>query len=380
MRRLWILFKTDFLVWRHDPITAMGGIIPCAFILIAFALLFGGRLSFPIAVINQDEGDYGELLLETFPEVISPLDNQPYYAVQAMDEEQAWSAFRGYQIEGIWIIPEDFSARISQKSHPAIEMHFMNYNDDRAKNHRVYSAEVLWAFYQKIGLPDPPLEMAEEYPLPEMVDWVSIISIGIALLSVTLGSIFNIFILTYKAKHNRVVLEWGLAPRSLVWVLVPKITLAVIFGLASGSLFLLVIHLWLGFSAGAQIWAVWLLAGLVALFWIQGALVFGLTAHNYMAGAIGSVLGAMIIFFIGGGLSMVRANKDAVTWIAWLFPNTYAVDPIRDLVLFQTWPKDFNSVLITLTGFGVLAALLGSRFFTQNVRKLQGGRRIKKGA
>ena len=86
MRRIWILFKTEFKVWKHDPITAMGGIIPCLFILIAFALLFGGRLSFPISVINNDQGEYGKLLVETFPEVISPLDNQPYYAVKSLDE------------------------------------------------------------------------------------------------------------------------------------------------------------------------------------------------------------------------------------------------------------------------------------------------------
>ena len=75
-------------------------------------------------------------------------------------------------------------------------MQFMNYNDDRAKNHRIYSAEVLWRFYKNIGYPNPPLELAEEYPLPEMIDTQSTISVGIVLLAVTLGSIFNMFILT----------------------------------------------------------------------------------------------------------------------------------------------------------------------------------------
>ena len=370
MKRLWILFKTEFNVWRHDPITALGGVIPSIFILIAFSLLFGGRLSFKIAVINKDQGDYGEILVSTFQEVISPLDNQPYYAVQEYDPESAWSAFESYRIEGIWIIPEDFSQRISEGDHPELDMHFMNYNDDRAKNHRIYSAEVLWQFYKNIGYPNPPLELAEEYPLPEMVDWVSIISVGIVLLAVTLGGIFNMFILTYKAQIGKVTLELGLSPRSLAWVLVPKTLLALIFGLVTGTLFLVIIRLWLGFWPGGYIWAVWLLAGLVAVFWIQVALAAGLVAHNYMAGAVGSVLGAMIIFFIGGGLSMVRANRDAVTRIAWMFPNTYAVDPIRDLVLFNTWPVDFGPVLFKLVGFAFLAILMGSLFSTRKLRKI----------
>jgi len=370
MRRLWILFKTEFNVWRHDPITAMGGIIPCLFILIAFALLFGGRLSFPIAVINNDSGEFGQLLVDTFPEVISPLDNQPYYAVQPLEEDQAWLAYQSYQIEGIWIIPEDFSERIAAGNKPSIDMHFMNYNDDRAKNHRIYSSEILWAFYQKIGLGKPPLERAEEYPLPEMVDWVSVISIGIVLLAVTLGGIFNMYILTYKAQINKITLEMGLSPRSLAWVLVPKTILATLFGLVSGTIFLVIIRFWLGFWPGGYLGAVWLLAGLVGIFWIQVALAFGLIARNYMAGAIGSVLGAMIIFFIGGGLSMVRVHQDAVTWIAWLFPNTYAVDPIRDLVLFNTWPADFYPVLLKLIGFAVIAIFLGSLFSIRKLRKV----------
>jgi ABC-type multidrug transport system permease subunit len=370
MRRLWILFKTEFNVWRHDPITAMGGIIPCLFILIAFALLFGGRLSFPIAVVNNDQGQYGQTLIDTFDGVISPLDNQPYYEVRPLSESQAWKAFQEYRIEGIWIIPEDFSERISLGKNPEIEMHFMNYNDDRAKNHRIYSAEIIWAFYQKIGIPGPPLERAEQYPLPEMVDWVSIISIGIVLLSVTLGGVFNMFILTYKAQMGKIILEMGLSPRSLAWVLVPKTVLATMFGLITGTLFLVIIRLWLGFWPGGYLAAVWLLTGLVGIFWIQIALAIGLIARNYMAGAVGSVLGAMIIFFIGGGLSMVRANQDAVTWIAWLFPNTYAVDPIRDLVLFHTWPLDFYSVLGKLAGFAGIAILFGSFFAAKKIRNL----------
>jgi len=370
MKRLWILFKIEFSVWKHDPITALGGVIPCFFILLAFTLLFGGRLSFKIAVINQDRGPYGQMLVDTFDEVISPLDQEPYYAVREMGPTQAWQAFAKYKIEGIWIIPADFSTRIEQGDHPQIDMYFMNYNDDRAKNHRIYSAEVLWRFYQKVGIQAPPLERAEAYPLPQMVDWVSIISVGIVLLSVTLGSIFNMFVLTYKAQTGKITLELGLSPRSLGWVLLPKTVLAIVFGLVTGTLFLILIWVWLGFWPGRGIWAVWLLAGLVGLFWSQVALGLGLVSRNYMAGAVTSVLGAMILFFIGGGLSMVRAHKDAVTWVAWLFPNIYAVDPLRDLVLFNTWPSDFWLVLVKLLAFAGVAVLIGSAFSIRKLRRL----------
>ena len=56
MKRFWILFITEVKAWRHDPISAAGGFIPTIFILLAFGLLFGGRLAFKLGVINHDKG------------------------------------------------------------------------------------------------------------------------------------------------------------------------------------------------------------------------------------------------------------------------------------------------------------------------------------
>ena len=369
MKRLWILFKSEFNAWRYDPITAIGGILPPSLILIAFALLFGGRLSFKIAVVNLDQGSYGAVLRQSFDQVISPLNNMPYYDVEDMDREDAMRLFETYRVEGVWIIPPDFSSRLESGENPTISMHFSNYNDDRAKNHRIYSAEIIWHFYKQIGQPAPPLETLEEYPLPVMVDWVPVIAVGVALLSVCLGSIFNIYALTFKEQISNLTLEFGMAPRSLAWVLIPKIVLALIFGLASGTFFLVVIYLWLGYWPGAYIWAFWLLSGLTALFWIGLAIVFGLQSRNYMAGAIAIVLSAIIVFFIGGGLGLIRYHKEDVQWYSWLFPNTHVIDPIRDLVLFNSWPVDWNITLIKLIGFAALSLIIGLTITTRKLRR-----------
>jgi ABC-2 type transport system permease protein len=370
MKRLWILFKSEFNAWRHDPITALGGILPPSLILIAFALLFGGRLSFRVAVVNLDAGPYGTMLRQTFDEVISPLNDMPYYSVEDMDKNEALQAFETYRIDGVWIIPPDFSHRLESGDDPSIDMYLSNYNDDRAKNHRIYAAEIIWRFYEKIGQPPPPLEMAEVYPLPQMVDWVPIIAVGVALLSVCLGSIFNIYALTYKEQICNLTLEFGMAPRSLAWVLFPKTVLALVFGLVSGTLFFIVIHFWLGFWPGSFFWAVWLLAGLTALFWIGLAVVFGLQSRNYMAGAIAIVLTAIIVFFIGGGLGLVRYNREEVYWFSWLFPNTHAIDPIRDLVLFNSWPMDWNITLMKMIGFAAIAIAFGMAVTVRKLRRL----------
>lgn len=353
MRRFWILFKTELNAWRHDPITILGGIIPPTFMLIAFGLLFGGDLLFEIGVVNHDEGAYGAALVETIDDVISPF-GIPYYAVVNLSEAAAWAAYENYRIEGVWVIPTDFSQRLISGQTPQIEMHFNNYNDDRAKNHRIYSAEILWAFYQKIGMTAPPLETAETYPRAEMVHWFPIIAVGITLLAASLGSIFNIYALTYKEQLSGLLTEFSLAPRSVLWVLLPKTALALAMGILTGTAFLIAMALRLDVWPGRFLWAVWLIFGLVALFWIGIALQAGLHVRSYMAGAIASVLGALIIFFIGGGLSMVRINRANVLFVAWLFPNTHVVDPLRDMILFQEWPVDGIQTLLIAATFATV--------------------------
>ena len=374
MRRFWILLLTELRAWRRDPITALGGFIPPLFMLIAFGLLFGGRLTFKVAVLNYDTGSYGAVLRQTFDDVMSPF-GVPYYDAFDLPEDKAWAEYRAHRLDGLWVIPADFSERVAAGQDPLVDMYFSNYNDDRAKNHRIYSAEILWRFYEEIGQPEPPLAPAEVYPRSTMIEWFPVIAVGLALLSFMLGGMVNVFMLTHKEQVSGLVLEFGLAPRSLLWVLVPKTVLALVMGLASGTVFLLILYLWLGAWPGNLLWAVWLLASLVLLFWIPLTLLLGLGAgrmsDSHFAGVIATILMGMIVFFVAGGLSMVRTNRANVPWFSWLFPNIYAVDPLRDMVLFHAWPADWTGTLLTLAGFALLSLMVGLSLATRRLRRLR---------
>jgi hypothetical protein len=363
------MLRTEVKAWRQAPISILGGFIAPGVFLVAFGLLFGGRLSFHVAVIDRDAGYWGSVLRETFDETISPFGT-PYYDVPELSEDEAWAAYRAHRIDGIWIIPEDFSARLESGTNPQIEMVFSNYNDDRAKNHRIYAAEILWRFYEKVGMPGPPLALAEDYPRDEMVHWFPLIGVGLALFGATLGGMFNIFLLTYREQVAKITLEFGLAPRSLIWVFLPKIILALVMGLLTGTALLGVLYLWVGVWPGRYLSAVWLLMGLVTLFWIVLALLLGLRVRHYMAGAVAGVLGGAIVFFIGGGMASVRYYAEEVLLVAWLFPNTHAIDPIRDLVLFQTWPVDWRVTVLKLSGFALAALIGGLAFAARKMRRL----------
>ena len=65
MRRFWILLSTEIKALVRDPISVLGGFIAPGILMVAFGLLFGGPLSFHIAVINRDAGPWGAVLRQT---------------------------------------------------------------------------------------------------------------------------------------------------------------------------------------------------------------------------------------------------------------------------------------------------------------------------
>jgi len=370
IRRFWIIFSAEFKAWRHDPISALGGILPSTLILIAFGLLFGGRLTFRVAFVNHDTGNYGDMLRASFDEAISPLNGNPYYDVLDLPESEAMNEYRSFHIDGVWIIPPDFSERLLSGKEPEIDMLFNNYNDDRAKNHRIYSAEILWHFYEKIGQPGPPLELAEEYPRQEMVGWFPIIAVGIIMLSASLGSMVNIFMLTHKEQVSKITIEFGLAPQSLLLVLLPKTLLAIIMGLLTSVVIMLFCFLWIGIWPGKYLLAVFLLEGLVAVFWVSLALFTGLRVRHYMAGMITLLLTGIMVFFFAGGLSTVRTNISKVPWFSRLFPNLYAADPMRDMILFHSFPADWTRTVLILLAFSVISIAFSYYFASRQLRRL----------
>jgi hypothetical protein len=101
----------------------------------------------------------------------------------------------------------------------------------------------------------------------------------------------------------------------------------------------------------------------MTLFW-------GLRGRRYFAGAIVTILTGLTVFFTSGGLHLVRPNRDRVLWVSWLFPNVYAVDPLRDLILFHEWPVDWTPTLLTLSGFAIVALAVGLSLTARQLRRI----------
>jgi hypothetical protein len=368
MKRYLLHLRIEFLAWTKDPISVLGGFIPTLVMLFAFGMLFGGNLSFKIAFINHDTGEAGKVLESAFAEAISPLNRQPYYAIQDFDEAAAWQAYEKNRIDGVWVVPENFSESIAAGNPLPVEMHFVNYNDDRAKNHRIYSAEILWTFYHKLGL-EAPLEITETHTMPKMIDWFPIIAVGIIQLSAIIGGMMNMFMLTHKEKISGILQEVSTAPHNLLPFLLAKATLAFMMSIITGTGFMFIVYLWIGFWPTGHLLLTWLYLGLGAIFWVFISLMFGITFKAYMAGAVTTILTGILLFFLSGGLNNVRGFESEAVLAARFFPNMYAVDQLRDLILLQTVPADLLHSLLILTGFLIISGVISLSVTSHAIRR-----------
>ena len=183
--------------------STIAGFLPPLLLLIIYGIMFGsGRTAFPVAVINHDTGPYGTMLIETMTEVKSPLGDL-YYTPLELPEKEAWNRYDSFEILGVWTIPTDFSKHLLAGKRPKIEIYFRNYNDDRAKNQRLYPAEILWRFYEKLRkaepglkLQAPPLLRHEEYPRDKIVGWFPLIGVALALLGATMAGMVTVIALS----------------------------------------------------------------------------------------------------------------------------------------------------------------------------------------
>jgi ABC-2 type transport system permease protein len=375
MKRFWIFFITDFKSWRKKPISTIAGFLPPLLLLVIYGIMFGsGRTAFPVAVINHDSGPYGEMLIETMAEVKSPLEDF-YYVPLKLSEAEAWERYDTFKILGVWIIPSDFSRRLLAGEHPQIDVYFRNYNDDRAKNQRLYPTEILWRFYEKMeadpGLKfsSPPIRLREEYPQERIVGWFPFIGVALALLGSTMAGMITILALSQEEQLADITADIGLAPRSLIPFLLSKLAFALLMALLSTTLVLLALSVWTGMNMSAYIWVVWLLAGLVALFWAGLALILSFLSGRALGSSIIVVAIGLIVFFIAGGTEPVRYSSGNLWWLIRLFPNAYAVDPLRDAVLFNTIPANWTQIILTLILFAAVSLSAGFFVAQRQLRK-----------
>ncbi len=331
MRLFYMELKKLVLLIRSDPKSVGGGFVAPSLMLVMFTRIFGNLASFPLAIINQDAGHWGAIFEESLLTQISPLGNIPYFAKQSYENvEAALSAYQQGRLVGVLIILPDFSERLERAQSPTIDYHLNNANADFAKNLRLYVQEGVLHFYQT-NYPEVQVTLDEVFAAPAQVEWLVIIASGVWLLAFLIGGMFNLLYLYFKETHHKTLVLYHLASRSIVPSFLARVCVAFGVSLATGlfnALLILVLVRVNFFPYLLRLLPVFTLAALIYIF---VACLFSLHMRNFYGAVLGAMFGALLLWFISGGMVHARASG-ILGLISACIPNTYALEVVRGVM------------------------------------------------
>lgn len=333
--------KKLLLIFAADPRPLAAGIIAPSIILIAFTLIFGNLTSLPVSFVNNDSGSYSILLEKTIFSTISPLGNVPYFrSIHVSSEAEALELFTEGSIVAVITVPKDFSERIENHDYPEIDYFINNYNSDFGKNLRLYLYEGLYSFYNLI-YPETIIPVEEIFTAGVQVNWVNIIASGALLLAGILGGLFLYLYLFFKEKQYGTLLFYSITPKSISSSFLARVVLSILFSILTSSFNMLLALL----LTGQNFFTVWIFLllpiVLTSIAYISISAILSLIMKNFYSAAMSSMFGAVLVWFISGGMSGVSAPLTQVNGIiSLIFPNRYAFNIITRKVF--TGEADFN--------------------------------------
>jgi ABC-2 type transport system permease protein len=355
MALFWIEIRKLFLLFRADPKSVGGGFIAPSLMLVMFYLIFGHLAPFPLAIINQDAGSWGTTLEESMLTQISPLGNIPYFTKHAYTTvEEALSAYEQGHLVGVLVIPSDFSERLERENSPSIDYHLNNANADFAKNLRLYLQEGILHFYRS-NYPQVQVTVEEVYDAPVQVEWIVIIASGVWLLAFVIGGMFNVLYLYFKEVQHKTLVEYHLAPRSIVPSFFARISFAFGVSLSTGMLNAALILLLVRVNVFPFFLRLLPVFALTAFTYIFAACLFSLHMRNFYGVVLGAMFGAVLLWFISGGMVHARATG-ILGLIAGCIPNIYALQVVRG-ILFDPQQAHYFTNLGILTLFFMVTFL-----------------------
>lgn len=328
MRRFAAEVRKLALLFRADPRAVTAGIIAPTAIILIFALTFGNMASLRVAVVNEDAGPHGSVLAATILGQESPAGGRPYVVSPTDDLTEAERQYAAGESAGYVHIPADFSARLDAGEHPAIGFTFNNYSTDMAKNLRLYVSEGIVAFYEG-NLPEFQVERTEQFTAASQVDWFDLIAVGVFMLAALVGTMYSFLYLMYKERQHRTDVEYALSPAgpwSFWWA---RVAFSLVLGFVTASVNALLILLISGLNLFAAAGAVLGPLLLLMVIWLSLAAILSLTVDRFAGAAVGSMVVAVLSWFIGGGTASIQYLGGAQRVLAELVPNSHVVDLMR---------------------------------------------------
>ncbi len=345
--------KKTALLFLADPKPIAAGIIAPTAILIIFCLIFGSFTSITIGIIDNDQSQMSGRLEEEILSQVSPLGNVPYFKKKEIpgDEPDILELIKSGEFSAVIEIPGGFSKDVARGTYPVIKYYLNNFNSDFGKNLRLYLQEGIVSYYSQYYR-QYRISVTEKHPA--QVQWVEIIASGSFFLATIIGGMFLYLYLFFKEKDYNTLLFYKLSPKSPFSSFAARIGACWLFSIVTAVINIALAWLLTGKNFFVFFDRILPVLSAASLYYIALAVIVSLFAKNFYASAMAVMFGAILSWFISGGMSTVQVEITSVTgFIAHILPNMYALNLIRYYTLDLPL-KSVTSNILVLTGMAVV--------------------------
>lgn len=231
-------------------------------------------------------------------------------------------------MNGILVIPEDFSERFASGEPAQVSYAFDNYNTDMAKNLRLYLDEGIFAFYQE-HMPGMEIRVGREYAVVAQLDWFAIIAVGVFMLAFLMGSMFNFLYLLNKERVYATLSEYRLAPGSLVPTFAARVVVALLAGAAGAAVSAVLVWMLTGVNLASCTLTTLPVLTVLGVAFVSFSAIVSLTVRKFSGAAMLSMVTAVVVWFLSGATTSVKYATGTLLDVALTLPSSYGLSQIR---------------------------------------------------
>jgi len=370
MNRMWAIVERELRKFFRSPALMMAAMILPLVQLIVLGNAFGGKITgAKLGIVDHDNGTQALRIREAFDSIQATVRTlRPVYY---QDEKLAVADVHNGQLDGLLVIPQEFSRRVYEQNHPRIVLVVDNTDNFMSSTLETKLSELTEALNQPVFEPRivqrTALDIVELYPYVEYMKYLLPGSITLAMfVSVMIGG--GIVYIDDKARGvhegylvtpiTKLELIFGLNLAGALKAMMAGVVITVIGSLIAGA--------GTAFRPDVLIWLLLLIALTSIAFITMMFLIMVRVDDPLVPRAIFGILNTLM-FFPSGAIYPVKAFPGWLRAISAIDPFSYAVHGFKALLLKDAgivaiWPD-----LVYLALFAVVMLAVATPLFKRTL-------------
>lgn len=352
-RSVWAILRKDLAVWIRQPASAAATVLPpLAFILIEAlgAAAFGHS---PVALVTLDRDPKGVQMQQIFHQA-------DVFRITDATQQQAQAMLNNLDVVAVITIPADFTQRVEAHETSPVIVKVNNLNLDFTNDIRRSVPDAITQFYRAQGSQSPiKVGLREQDLRARDVQFFQYTVLPTIILLLTISGVVTSGLSAAREWETRTVKELLLSPTARAAIIAGKVLAGFVVSFTLG-----VLVLGLGYVLGwtQPVGVYWLSSlltlALVALFSSGLGVAFGALLQRIQPVIATSVLTAVYLFFLAGGISVLAFEPTWLQNIAAFVPLTYGNHALQ-MAIFYSSSDQLGRDVAVLAGSALVTISLG---------------------